>query len=227
MKANASIDESVPLEQMFGSAHQLRVYKTKLTRTVVVLADLTNPLAGLGQLLKADEQALLKQSIAVIQNFSQRIEQAKECKLQDEKALEQAFNARQSQSWKLTKAYFPLEHGTLEQQVSGLCMAMSLNQLGLLKRGKTASLYKAGLLKQAEALGRNFGSEYFFHELFSDCQAAIQEHIATPSAVTVQKSLDELHLLVTELSQGLRESEKPLLELLTRTFPSHYAERVC
>lgn len=227
MKATASIDESVPLEQMFGSAHQLRVYKTKLTRTVVVLADLANPLAGLGQLLKADEQALLKQSIAVIQNFSQRIEQAKECKLQDEKALEQAFNARQSQSWKLTKAYFPLEHGTLEQQVSGLCMAMSLNQLGLLKRGKTARLYKAGLLKQAEALGRNFGSEYFFHELFSDCQSAIQEHIAAPSTGTAQQSLDELHSLVTEISQSLRQSEKALLLLLTKTYPSQIAERAC
>lgn len=227
MKTNVPTGGSVQLEQMFGSAHQLRVYKTKLTRAVVVLADLANPQEGPGQLLKADEHALLKQSIAVIQNFSQRIEQAKECKLQDEKALEQAFNARQSQSWKLTKAYFPLEHGTLEQQVSGLCMAMSLNQLGLLKRGKTPPLYKAGLLKQAEALGRNYGSEYFFHELFSDCQSAIQEHIAAPSTGTAQQSLDELDSRVTEISQGLRHSEKALLLLLTKTYPSQIAERVC
>lgn len=227
MKANAPTEETVLLEQMFDSAHQLRVYKTKLTRTVVVLTDLADPQEGLGQLLKADEHALLKQSIAVIQNFSQRIEQAKECKLQDEKALEQAFNARQSQSWKLTKAYLPLEHGTLEQQVSGLCIAMSLNQLGLLKRGKTASLYKTGLLQQAQALGRNYGSEYFFHELFSDCQSAIQEHIAAPSTGTAQQALDELHSLVTELSQGLRQSEKALLQLLTQTYPSQIAEGAC
>jgi hypothetical protein len=225
MNANASIDEPLPLEQMFGSAHQLRVYKTKLTRTAVVLADLANPQGGLGQLLKADEHAVLNQSIAVIQSFSQRIEKAKECKLQDEKALEQAFNARQAQSWKLTKAYFPLVHETQEQQVNGLCMAMCLNQLGLLKPNKTASLFKAGLLKQAEALGRNYGSEYFFHELFSDCQAAIQEHIATHSAGTAQQSLDELRLQVAELSIAVRDSEKALLLLLSKAHPPQIAER--
>jgi hypothetical protein len=83
------------------------------------------------------------------------------------------------------------------------------------------------LLKQAEALGRNYGSEYFFHELFSDCQAAIQEYIATHSAGTAQQSLDEMHLQVAELSIALRESEKALLLLLSKVYPPQIAERAC
>lgn len=210
------------LEQAFESSSQLRIYKTKLSRTASVLEHLANPQEGLGLLLKPADQAVLRQSIEVIQSVSLRVEQAKECKLQDEKALEQAFNARQAQSWKLTQAYFPLKHETLEQQAFGLSMAMSLNQIGLLKGGKPSAKFKTDLLELAKGLSQNYGPEYFFHELFSDCQQAIQEHIASPSIESVQEQLERLQSQVTAISPRQRESvEHFLSQLSVKGGPAH------
>lgn len=220
MTARLPTQNIVHLEQAFESSSQLRVFKTKLTRTAGVLEHLANPQNGLSQYLKPADLAVLRHSIEVIHSVSLRVDQAKDHKTKLEASLEQAFNARQSQSWTLTKAFFPLEHATLEQQITGVCMALCLNQLGLLKPETTPFKFKPRLLNLAQALSKNFGSEYFYHELFSDCQQAIQEHISSPSTASVEKQLDELKLLIAERSSRLRQTEEAFIKTLTDCPPS-------
>jgi hypothetical protein len=215
MSAGLLTHYPAPLEGAFENSSQLRVFKTKLARTANVLQHLANPQEGLGQLLKPAEQILLQQSIELIESFSLRVDQAKERKIESEKALEQAFSIRQARSWELTKSFCPLKHDTLEQQANGLNIAMCLNQMGLIKAGKSSDRYRADLLKFAGGLSQNYGVEYFFHELLSDCQLAIQEHIASPSPQSVETLLDQLKRRVSQLAPGFNESTQLFLHQLS------------
>lgn len=203
-----------PIVRAFESSSQLRVFKTKLTRAASVLSHLSDSQAGLGRLLNPNEQAVLEQSLQVIQTFSQRVDEARECKIQDEKDLEQAFNARQIKSWELTKVYFPLVHETLDQQVHGFNVARCLNRLGLYQGGKNPSTFEADLLQLAEGLSQNFGVEYFYHELFSNCQQRIQEFISAPSSEAVECQLQHLKLLIADLLPSLSDNTLAHIEKL-------------
>ncbi|MFJ5299252.1 hypothetical protein ACIQAL_22320 [Pseudomonas sp. NPDC088368] len=196
--------------------------KTKLTRTASVLANLSDKHDALGQVLADEERSLLQKSIKVIQAVSQKIETAKECRLQDEKALEQRFHERQAEGWALAQHFFPVQHENSMQREAGLCIALSLNQLGLLKPEKQPAAFDEHLRTLAEGLSANFGAEYFFHELFSDCQQSIQQFITAHSSSPVESNLAELKQLIDELSPKLRARVMTFGEYLVCVPPTSF-----